>query len=151
MFDSQWPLDNPGTPLGIEDADVDATDAWNTTTGDPSVIVAVVDGGIAMEHDDLDDNIWANPGESGGGLETNGSDDDGNIKVDDHRGWDWVEDDNDPTDGEGHGTHVAGALGAEGNNTFGIAGVAWDVSLIPLRACDGVGLCLSSDVADAFA
>ena len=146
---SQWPLDNQGI-LGIEDADIDAPEAWSTVTGDPSVVVAVVDGGVAMEHDDLDDNIWANPGESGG-LEANASDDDGNTKVDDHRGWDFVQNDNDPTDGENHGTHVAGTIGAEGNNGFGITGVAWDVSLMPLRACDMVGLCVSSHVADAFA
>ena len=146
---SQWPLDNQGI-LGIEDADIDAPEAWSTVTGDPSVVVAVVDSGVAMEHDDLDDNIWANPGESGG-LEANAADDDGNTKVDDHRGWDFVENDNDPTDGENHGTHVAGTIGAEGNNGFGITGVAWDVSLMPLRACDMVGLCVSSRVADAFA
>jgi subtilisin family serine protease len=150
QFSSQWPLDNDGT-LGTADADIDATEAWSTVTGDPSVVVGVVDGGVAMEHDDLDDNIWANPGESGGGLETNGIDDDGNLKIDDHRGWDFVDADNDPTDGEGHGTHVAGTIGAEGDNTEGIAGVVWDTSLVPLRACDMVGVCVSSDVTDAFA
>ena len=83
-------------------------------------------------------------------METNDIDDDGNLLIDDHRGWDFVDDDNDPTDGEGHGTHVAGTIGAKGDNTEGIAGVNWDVSLMPLRACDMVGSCLSSDVTDAF-
>jgi subtilisin family serine protease len=150
QFSSQWPLDNDGT-FGTVDADIDAPEAWSTATGDPSVVVAVVDGGVAMEHDDLDDNIWVNPGESGSGLETNGTDDDGNTKIDDHRGWDWVGDDNDPTDGEGHGTHVAGTIGAEGDNGDGIAGVNWDVTLMPLRACDSLGVCPSSNVADALA
>ncbi len=149
QFPSQWPLDNDGT-LGTADADIDATEAWSTATGDPAVVVGVVDGGVVMEHEDLDDNIWANPGESGGGLETNGIDDDGNLKIDDHRGWDFADEDNNPTDGEGHGTHVAGTIGAEGNNTEGIAGVVWDTSLMPLRACNMVGVCLSSDIADAF-
>ncbi len=149
QFPSQWPLDNDGTH-GTADADIDATEAWSTATGDPAVVVGVVDGGVAMEHEDLDDNIWANPGESGGGLETNGIDDDGNLKIDDHRGWDFSDEDNDPTDGEGHGTHVAGTIGAEGDNTEGIAGVVWDTSLMPLRACNMVGVCLSSDIADAF-
>ncbi len=149
QFSSQWPLDNDGT-LGTADADIDAPEAWSTATGDPAVVVGVVDSGVAMEHADLADNIWANPGESGGGLESNALDDDGNLLIDDHRGWDFVDDDNDATDGEGHGTHVAGTIGARGDNTEGIAGVNWDVSLMPLRACNMVGSCLSSDVADAF-
>ena len=66
-------------------------------------------------------------------METNDIDDDGNLLIDDHRGWDFVDDDNDPTDSEGHGTHVAGTIGAKGDNTEGIAGVNWDVSLMPLR------------------
>ena len=138
QFSSQWPLDNDGT-LGTADADIDAPEAWSTATGDPAVVVGVVDGGVAMEHADLADNIWANPGESGGGLESNALDDDGNVLIDDHRGWDFVDDDNDATDGEGHGTHVAGTIGAKGDNTEGIAGVNWSVSLMPLRACNMLG------------
>ena len=150
QFSSQWPLDNDGT-LGTADADIDAPEAWSIATGDPAVVVGVVDSGVVMNHADLADNIWANPGESGGGFESNAVDDDGNLMIDDHRGWDFVDEDNDPTDGEGHGTHVAGTIGARGDNTEGIAGVNWDVSLMPLRACNMLGGCLSSDVADAFA
>ena len=78
-----------------------------------------MDSGVAMDHADLAPNIWANPGESGGGLETNATDDDGNMKIDDHRGWDFVDEDNDPTDEDGHGSHVAGMIGAKGDNSKG--------------------------------
>ena len=150
-FSNQWALSNDEGLFGVVDSDIDAPEAWNTTTGSDDVVVGVVDSGITLEHEDLAGNIWVNPGETGGDLDSNGIDDDSNLMVDDHRGWDFVQGDNDPTDGEGHGTHVAGIIGAEGDNGVGIAGVNWDVSLMPLRACDSLGACLNSDVADAFA
>jgi thermitase len=119
--------------------------AWDTTTGSASVTVAVVDTGVAIGHPDLAPNIWTNPDEV-----SNGVDDDGNGKVDDLRGWDFVDGDPTAQDGYGHGTHVAGTIGARGNDGVGIAGVAWQTKLMPLRAADDDGFLFSTDIVAAF-
>jgi subtilisin family serine protease len=90
--------------------------------------------------------MWTNGGEVAG----NGTDDDGNGLVDDARGWDWVQNDGDPNDEAGHGTHVAGIIGSRGNNALGVAGVNWDVRLMSLRVLDAAGSGWTSDVAQAF-
>lgn len=114
---------------------IGAKAAWDIATGNDSVVVAVVDTGIDYSHPDLEDNIWANPGEIPG----NGLDDDMNGFVDDVCGWDFVYGDSAPTDLHGHGTHVAGIVGAEGDNGIGIAGVNWSCSLMALKAGDDQG------------
>jgi len=157
-FDELWGLHNTGQNGGTPDADIDAPEAWDITTGSPSVAVAVIDTGVDWKHPDLADNIWQNLGEDLDGdgrvLEQNENgvwvfdpddvndfDDDGNGYIDDFIGWDFINDDNDPRDHKiednnpfnGHGTHVAGTIGAIGNNGIGISGVTWDVQIVPLR------------------
>jgi subtilisin family serine protease len=127
-FTDLWGMNNTGQPVnavaGLADADIDAPEAWNMGKGLGSVRVAVIDSGVARTHPDLTANMFTNPGESGGGKETNGIDDDGNGKVDDFRGWDFVNNDNNPADDNGHGTHVAGTVAASSNNSLGVSGAA---------------------------
>lgn len=121
---------SPGGP-GIS-----AESAWNTTTGSSNVVVGVIDSGIDIEHRDLKDNIFVNTAE----IPNNSVDDDNNGKVDDVNGWDFVHNDRtvfDNANADAHGTHVAGTIGARGNNSIGIAGVNWQVQLMPLKALEG--------------
>ena len=156
-FGQLWGLHNTGQTVngvaGTPDADIDAPEAWNVTQGSTAVVVGVADTGIAYDHPDLAPNIWSNAGESGGGRETNGTDDDANGRIDDFRGYDFVDGDNDPIDDHGHGSHVAGTIGAAGNNSAGVTGVNWRVRLAPLRICspNPFVLCASAAQADAFA
>lgn len=141
-FGSLYGLHNVGQSGGTVDADIDAPEAWQISTGSQDVVVAVIDTGIDSTHPDLVDNMWVNPGEIAG----NGIDDDGNGFVDDVHGYDFVNNDGDPFDDEGHGTHVAGTIGATGNNGVGVVGVSWDVSLMGLKFLDADG---SGSTADA--
>lgn len=129
----QWGVNNTGQSIrgviGVADADIDGFEAWDIRTSAPGIIVAVLDSGVQWSHPDLDGNIWSNTDEIAG----NGIDDDNNGYIDDVRGWDFFDNDNNPDDPDGHGTHCAGTIGAEGNNGIGVAGVAWDVQIMPLR------------------
>ena len=125
---------------------IDAPQAWDKETGSKAVIVGVIDTGVDRDHDDLEANMWTNPGESGGGKENNNIDDDANGFVDDFRGWDFVNNDNNAFDDNQHGTHVSGTIGAAGNNSLGVVGVNWDVTIMPLKFLDDQG---SGDTGDA--
>ena len=131
-------------------AKIDAPAAWARTTGDRGVTVAVVDDGVALDHPDLKDNAWVNEQE----LDGNGLDDDQDGYVDDVHGWDFVEGRPSPApaasgDARWHGTHVAGIIGAAGDNHVGVVGVNWKVSLMALRALGPQGG-RSDDVARAI-
>lgn len=112
-----------------------APSAWDISTGTATVTVAVIDTGIEYTHPDLAGNIAVNAGETPG----NGIDDDRNGFVDDYYGYDFVNSDGDPMDDHFHGTHCAGTIGARGNNSLGVAGVAWNVKLMPVKVLSATG------------
>ena len=149
-FSDLWGMHNTGQAGGKRDADIDAPEAWDVQKGSRSVLLAVIDTGVDYDHQDLKANMWINPGESGDGRENNGIDDDGNGYVDDFRGWDFVNKDNDPDDDHGHGTHVAGTIGAVGNNGIGVVGVNWRVKIMPLKFLNAQGTGYLSDAISAI-
>ncbi|MDQ4064983.1 MAG: S8 family serine peptidase [Actinomycetota bacterium] len=108
---------------------VNAPAAWSTTTGARDVVVGVVDSGVDYRHEDLAGSIWVNPNED----PSTPHDDDRNGWINDIHGVDCANDDGDPMDDNGHGTHVAGTIGATGNNSKGVAGVAWNVRIMALK------------------
>lgn len=133
-FSKLWGLVNEGQldpkgRAGVADADIDAEKAWQITTGSRDVIVAVIDTGVDPNIPDLKNNMWVNEGEIPG----NGIDDDNNGYVDDVYGYDFANNDGDPTDDHGHGSHCAGTIGAEGDNGLGITGVAWQVRIMAIK------------------
>jgi subtilisin family serine protease len=144
-FSQQWGLHNTGQFSGTPGADIAATAAWEVTTGG-DVVVGVIDSGMDLTHPDLAANLWINPGEIAG----NGIDDDGNGFIDDMHGWDFVDGDNDPSDVFGHGTQVAGVIGAVGNNGLGVVGVAWQTKLMVLRILDDAGFGSTADAIEAI-
>jgi hypothetical protein len=115
---------------------IDAPVAWDNFTGSREVVVAIIDTGIDYNHEDLIDNMWTNPGETPG----NGIDDDGNGYIDDVYGYNFYENNADPMDTFMHGSHVAGTVGAVGNNGTGVVGINWEVKLMALRVGDEFGL-----------
>jgi subtilisin family serine protease len=149
-YGTLWGLHNFGQTVGIKSglpgADINTPDAWEISTGGEEFVIAVIDSGVAYSHPDLTSNMWTNPGEDPWSHPNdpsagNGIDDDGNGKVDDWRGWDFVDGNNDPMDYNGHGTHVAGTIAAMGNNGGGVTGVMWRARMMPLRFlnADGIG------------
>lgn len=114
---------------------ISAPQAWDLTTGSPTVVIANIDTGAKYTHEDLAANVWTNPGE----INNNGIDDDGNGFVDDYYGYDFFFNDPDPLDENGHGTHTTGTLGAVGNNSIGVVGVNWNVRVMSIKIYDSDG------------
>jgi uncharacterized repeat protein (TIGR01451 family) len=168
-YPEMWGLKNTGQSStwggnpGVAGNDIRAEPAWDVTTGSKNVVVGIIDEGIDLNHEDLSGNIWTNPGE----IPNNGIDDDANGYVDDVNGWDFAHNDNTifdytettypPSDDysgdiDDHGTHVAGTIGAKGDNGKGVAGVNWQVSLLSLKFLTGPeGEGTSADMLKAFA
>ncbi len=143
-FAEQWDKNNTGQSGGTVDADIDAPEAWNITTGGvtamgDTIVVAIVDGGQQVTHADLD--TWRNRGETAG----NGIDDDGNGYIDDINGW-HAGNNNGTIPSNSHGTHCAGIVGARGNNSLGVAGVNWKVKTMPIA----YGSATESNVVKAY-
>lgn len=145
-YDRLWGLNNTGQTGGSNDADIDAEEAWNIEKGNRQVIVGIIDTGIDYDHEDLRLNMWRNPGE----INNNNIDDDNNGYVDDYYGWDFFFEDNNPFDDNQHGTHVAGTIGAVGNNARGVVGVNWQISLMALKFLDDKGTGSTSDAIEAI-
>ncbi len=128
----QWGLHNDGSfslSPSTSGADIDMENAWNIEQGDSNIIVAIIDSGVKLDHPEFAERIWKNYNE----IPNNGIDDDSNGYIDDIQGWDFVDKDNKPVDDLGHGTNVAGIIGANGNNTIGYAGVDWNCKLMILK------------------
>jgi subtilisin family serine protease len=129
-FGDLWGMNNTGQLGGLADADINAAEAWEITTGSSSVIIGSIDTGFDYNHQDLVDNIFSNPGEIPG----NGIDDDGDGYIDDVHGIDATTDSGNPMDVDGHGTHTTGTIAARGNNGTGVAGVNWSAKVVSCKA-----------------
>jgi subtilisin family serine protease len=137
------------------DHNLNAEAAWDITTGNSNIVIAVIDTGVSLNHPDLQANIWINQREIAG----NGIDDDRNGYADDVRGWDFYNNDNDPSpdlgtgNGDGnvfHGTFVAGCAAAVGDNGAGVAGASWRSRIMPLKVFTSSGGAPSSAIANAL-
>jgi subtilisin family serine protease len=141
-----YPAAVPGDPRYHEQwglAAIQAEAAWDIVTGTASTVIAIVDGGIDLDHAEFADRLWVNPGE----IPDNGQDDDNNGFVDDVHGWDFVYGTNNPVDENGHGTEVAGVAAATANNGVGIAGVCWGCRVMVVKVMQPSGIANYSDLA----
>lgn len=135
-FSSLWGLNNTGQSSGTADADIDAPEAWALAGDDgATIVVGVVDTGVDYNHPDLINNMWINAGEIAG----NNIDDDGNGFIDDIHGYDFANNDANPMDDNGHGTHVAGTIAATPDNNRGVAGVAPNAQIMALKFMNASG------------
>ncbi len=137
-------LNDPAISSGWGLKMTDSAKAWRISQGSRDITVCVIDTGMDIRHPDLQKNLWVNKGEvgkdaKGNDKASNGIDDDKNGFADDVHGWNFVTNSNDLTDDHGHGTHIAGIIGAEGGNGIGISGVAPKVSLMALKYYDAKG------------
>jgi subtilisin family serine protease len=138
-FGNQWALQNTGQyAYGTAGADIRMAGGWEVTIGSGDITIAVLDTGIDYSHNDLVWNVWRNLGETSC---TDAVDNDGNGYLNDCVGWNFIGNNNDPMDDYGHGTHVAGVIGAKGNNSSGIAGIMWLSNMMALKVCDANGSC----------
>jgi subtilisin family serine protease len=133
LFNEQWSLLNTGQRSGKAGADICATRAWTKTTGSDKVVVAVIDTGVDYRHTDLAGNIWTRPANLAPYTDKELG------TFDDLHGFDASDMDGDPLDDNGHGTHCAGIIGAEGDNKEGVSGVNWHVQIMPLKFLDANG------------
>lgn len=140
-FSELWGMHNTGQTGGVDDADIDAVEAWEISTGSKDIVVGVIDSGVDHSHPDLIGNMWVNPGEIAG----DGVDNDGNGYVDDIHGINAITNSGDPMDDNGHGTHVAGTIGATGNNSEGVVGVNHTTSMVGCKFLSAAGTGSSSD------
>lgn len=144
LFGEQWALINRGQREGKDRADISALDAWGRTRGSDRVVVAVLDSGVDYTHVDLVNNMWTRPDD----LEEYFDDELGAI--DDTHGFSAIDASRDPMDDNGHGTHCAGIIGAEGDNAIGIAGVNWKVEIMPLKFMSKGGFGTTKDAIEAI-
>jgi subtilisin family serine protease len=144
QFSQQWALNNLGQDGGKERADIDALKAWQKTTGTDEVVVAVLDSGVDYNHADLRSNMWTRPDR----LPQYRDDELGTFN--DENGYNGTDSVADPMDDNGHGTHCAGIIGAEGNNGEGIAGVNWNVRIMPLKFMGRGGFGTTKDAIEAI-
>ena len=143
-FMEQWALANDGRDGGKEGADIRAMHAWATITGRDTVVVAVLDSGVDYTHSDLVNNIWVRP------ASVNQYEDEQLGSIEDVHGYNAIENSGDPMDDNGHGTHCAGIIGAEGGNEIGISGVNWKVAIMPLKFMNAGGYGTSKDAIEAI-
>ena len=149
FFHRQWGLKNDGTfslSTSTAGADIDMENAWDIEQGDSNIVVAIIDSGVKADHPEFSERMWVNYGET----PNNGTDDDDNGYQDDIIGWDFANSDNNPADDLGHGTNVAGIIGAGGNNEIGYAGVDWNCKLMILKGLDDENFGYYSWWADAL-
>jgi thermitase len=144
QFEEQWALANSGQRGGKQGADISATMAWSTTTGSEDVVVAVLDTGVDYRHEDLEKNMWTRP------PSMDPYQDRELGTIDDEYGFNAVDNATDPMDDNGHGTHCAGIIGAEGENNLGIAGVNWKVRIMPLKFMNASGSGTTKDAIEAI-
>jgi subtilisin family serine protease len=144
QFAEQWALNNTGQRNGKHKADIDAIKAWDRTHGSGKVVVAVLDSGVDYTHPDLVTNMWIRPDNIAPYF------DDHLGEIDDEHGYNAAENNGDPMDQNGHGTHCAGIIGAEGDNGEGIAGVNWKVEIMPLKFMSAGGFGTTKDAIEAI-
>ena len=144
-FNLQWALHNTGQTAGTPDADIDAPETWDIEIGDEDIIITISDSGVDWDHPDLAAKIWINSDEI-----LDGTDNDGNGFIDDIRGWDFVNNDNNPTDDNGHGTCCAGIASAVTDNNIGMAGICWNCRIMPVKGLNQGGSGTYQDLAEGI-